>query len=115
MARSGEPLTSTDVGFVREVNDGWITPLIWWGIVLTAVGFIALILRFVDLRPLQAKYEEWIARRQRTGEVEDDARPGSRRARRAAGEHLPEASLDEEPATASAAPSPDPHDEEGRA
>ncbi|WP_084101810.1 hypothetical protein [Demequina sp. NBRC 110051] len=115
MDRSGEALASTDVGFVREVNDGWITPLIWWGIVLTAVGVIALILRFVDLRPLQAKYEEWIARRQRTGEDEDDARPGSRRARRAAGEHLPEASLDEEPATASAAPTPDPHDEEGRA
>ncbi len=115
MDRSGDPLASSDVGFVREVNDGWITPLIWWGIVLTAVGVIALILRFVDLRPVQAKYEEWVARRQHTGDDEDEARPGSRRARRAAGEHLPEASLDEEPATASAAPTPDPHDEEGRA
>lgn len=121
MSRDGAALASTDVGFEREVNDGWITPLIWWGIVLTVVGVIALILRFVDLRPLQARYEEWIARRQRSGDDEDDADPGSRRARRAAGEHLPEASLDEEPTTASAAtpspPTPDrpTTDEEGRA
>ncbi|WP_084077021.1 hypothetical protein [Demequina sp. NBRC 110057] len=104
MSRDGSALASTDVGFEREVNDGWITPLIWWGAVLTVIGLIALILRFIDLRPAQAKYEEWTAKRQRTGDV--DAELGTRRARRAAGEHLPEASLDE-PDEPASAPTPD--------
>lgn len=103
MDRDGSPLASTDVGFEREVNDGWITPLIWWGAVLTLVGLVALILRFIDLRPAQARYEEWTAKRQRTGDP--DVEPGTRRARRAAGEHLPATSL-EEPERGVVAPSP---------
>ncbi|WP_084038194.1 hypothetical protein [Demequina sp. NBRC 110053] len=100
VSRDSTPLTDVDLSLTRDVQDGWITPLIWWGAFLTVVGVIALILRFVDLRPAQAKGEKWIADRQRVGE-DDDPSPGSRRARRAAGEHLPDASLvdeDERPA-----------------
>lgn len=98
VSRDGSPLSSVDMAVTRDVQDGWITPLIWWGAFLTLAGVIALILRFIDLRPAQAKGEEWIAKRQRVDE-EDDPSPGTRRARRAAGEHLPETSLDEEAVT----------------
>lgn len=89
------PLTATDLTQTRDVQDGWITPLIWWGAFLTLVGVVALVLRFIDFRPAQAKGEEWINKRQRVSDGDEPA-PGSRRARREAGEHLPEASLDEE-------------------
>ncbi|WP_144018942.1 hypothetical protein [Demequina sp. NBRC 110056] len=95
VSQDGTPLTSADLALTRDVQDGWITPLIWWGAFLTAVGVIALVLRFIDLRPAQAKGEKWIADRQRVGE-DDEPTPGSRRARRAAGEHLPEATLEDE-------------------
>lgn len=105
VSRDGSPLTSTDIAVTRDVQDGWITPLIWWGAFLTLVGVVALVLRFIDLRPAQARSEEWIAKRQRVGE-DDDPEPGSRRARREAGEHLPETSLDEDAVvSASSAPS----------
>ncbi|MFV0632499.1 hypothetical protein [Demequina sp.] len=92
VSRDGTPLTSVDMTQTRDVQDGWITPLIWWGAFLTVVGIIALILRFIDLRPAQAKGEEWMAKRQKVTD-EADPEPGTRRARRANGEHLPEASL----------------------
>lgn len=116
VSTDGSPLTSTDLKQTRDVQDGWITPLIWWGAFLTAVGVIALVLRFVDLRPAQAKGEEWINKRQRVADG-DEPDPGSRRARREAGEHLPETSLDEdsvvsarsvESASPSSAPSAEP-------
>ncbi|GIG55294.1 hypothetical protein [Demequina activiva] len=102
VSRDGSPLTSVDMSVTRDVQDGWITPLIWWGVFLTLAGIIALVLRFIDVRPAQAKGEEWIAKRQKVGE-EDDPSPGTRRARRAAGEHLPETSLDEEAVTSASA------------
>lgn len=82
VSADGSPLSSVDVGFEREVNDAWITPLIWWGVALTAVGLISLVLRFIDVRPAQARAEEWFAKRQRVGDPADKPRPGGRRARR---------------------------------
>ena len=104
VSRDGSALSSVDMSVTRDVQDGWITPLIWWGAFLTIAGVIALILRFIDVRPAQAKGEGWIAKRQKVGE-EDDLTPGTRRARRAAGEHLPETSLDEEAVTSASAAS----------
>lgn len=102
VSEDGSPLTRTDLAVTRNVDDGWITPLIWWGGFLTAVGFVGLIMRFIDLRPAHAKREEWMAKRQRAGEEGQEANPGTRRARRATGEHLPEARLDDDPPGASA-------------
>ena len=104
VSRDGSALSSVDMSVTRDVQDGWITPLIWWGAFLTVAGVIALILRFIDVRPAQAKGEEWIAKRQKVGDEEDPS-PGTRRARRAAGEHLPETSLDEESVTSASAAS----------
>ncbi|MFW2513208.1 hypothetical protein ACNI3K_05470 [Demequina sp. SO4-13] len=117
VSSDGTDLTVTDLALTRDVDDGWIAPLIWWGAFLLAVGVIALVLRFVDLRPAQARGEEWMAKRQRAGGDGDEPRPRSRRARRANGEHLPEASLDEDeqPASASSPASPSSDDPEPRA
>lgn len=131
----GSPLTEIDLALTREVDDGWITPLIWWGAFLLTAGVIAFVLRLVDLRPVQARSEEWRAKRQRAAESDSDPEPGSRRARRATGEVLPEPRLDEEaiaaqasarasgttpasavsassPQTADSAPEPSPDNEE---
>lgn len=94
VSRDGSPLTQTDLRLSREVNDGWITPLIWWGVGLTVIGLIALIFRFIDTRPVQAKLES--RRAARNGEPESDLDPESRRARRENGQLLPDASLDDE-------------------
>ncbi|WP_152649223.1 hypothetical protein [Demequina flava] len=102
-SRDGSPLTQTDMRLSREVNDGWITPLIWWGAGLTLVGLIALIFRFIDTRPVQAKLEA--RRASRGADADETSEPGSRRARRENGELLPDASLDEEPASPSSATS----------
>ncbi len=96
MSVDGSPLTSTDIRLTRTVDDGWIAPLIWWGAFLTAVGIIGLGLRFIDLRPAHAKREEWLAKRQRAGDDDPYPDPESRRARRAKGEHLPDATLDDD-------------------
>lgn len=87
----GSPLGEVEVYAVRDTNDDWITPLTWWGGVLAGVGLLAVILTFVDTRPLQKKGEEWRSRR-----AGGDASPkqGSRRARRLAGAAVPVAPLD---------------------
>lgn len=100
---SGSPITQADLALTREVDDGWITPLIWWGAFLLTAGVIAFVLRLVDLRPVQARSEEWRAKRQRGAQEETAPQPGSRRARRATGEVLPEPKLDEESIAAEAA------------
>lgn len=89
----GSPLTLVELTLEREVNDGWITPLIWWATALTIAGAIALFFTLVDTRPLQRKVEEWIVSRGKRGAA-DAPRPGSRRARRLAGAAIPEASLE---------------------
>ncbi|MFN3865944.1 MAG: hypothetical protein ACK4MD_04430 [Demequina sp.] len=103
VSEDGSPLSGTDLALTRDVDDGWITPLIWWGAFLVAVGVIALLLRFVDLRPVQARGEEWMAKRQRAGDTDEGLSPSSRRARRAKGQHLPDASLEDDAPPASAA------------
>lgn len=103
VSTDGSAITETDLSLTREVDDGWITPLIWWGAFLLTAGVIAFILRLVDLRPVQARGEEWVAKRQRTGEGENNPKPGSRRFRRATGDVLPEPRLDEEAIAAEAA------------
>lgn len=103
VSTNGSPITQADLALTREVDDGWITPLIWWGAFLLTAGVIAFVLRLVDLRPVQARSEEWRAKRQRTTEPEPEPEPGSRRARRATGDVLPEPKLDEESIAAEAA------------
>lgn len=108
VSTDGSALTDTDLALTRDVDDGWITPLIWWGAFLVAVGLIALVLRFIDLRPAQAKGEEWMAKRQRAGDEDQGMGLGTRRARRARGEHLPETTLDDDVPPASAGPTDPP-------
>lgn len=103
VSTNGSAITQVDLALTREVDDGWITPLIWWGAFLLTAGVIAFVLRLVDLRPVQARSEEWRAKRQRATEPDPEPEPGTRRARRAAGEVLPEPKLDEESIAAEAA------------
>lgn len=90
---SGEPIGSIEVYAQREVNDGWIAPLVWVGGALALLGVVALISGLVDIRPLQARLEAWS--RKRSGVGAAPPRPGSRRERRLAGSTLPEVSLEE--------------------
>lgn len=102
-ADSGQPLTSIEFYAQRQVNDGWIAPLIWIGAALAALGLVALVSGLIDIRPLQARAETW---RRKRGAADEPPRPGSRRERRLAGSTLPEVSLDEPEEATSAAPSP---------
>lgn len=106
MSVDQSPLTGTDLSLTRVINDEWITPLLWWGAVLVVAGIIALIVLFLDLRPAQSRGETWIASRK--SDAKSDARPGSRRSRRAAGAAIPEASLDEPAPASDDAEEPDP-------
>lgn len=81
----------------RTIDDDWITQVIWWGVGLSVVGLIALIALFVDVRPAQTKGEEWLAQRSSIGTGKESAKPGSRRARREAGTHMPVATIPLEP------------------
>jgi hypothetical protein len=78
----GAPLSEAIMTIDRELNEDWIAPLIWWGAVLAAIGVAALIFLIVDLRPLQAHGETWLARRKRIGSGDAAPQPGSRRERR---------------------------------
>jgi hypothetical protein len=91
----GSALGAADMLVYREVTDGWITPLIWWGAVLAVIGAIALIFLFLDLRPVQARAETWLARRGRIGSGTSEVVPGSRRDRRRAGAAVPTADLED--------------------
>ncbi|WP_084124010.1 hypothetical protein [Demequina sp. NBRC 110054] len=104
VSEDGSPLTSVDLKLSREVNDAWITPLIVWGGILTGVGFLALLLLVFDVRPVQARAEEWIAHRQRIGAGDEGPKPGSRRARRLEGAAIPAAEItpEEQPEIVSA-------------
>ncbi len=90
---AGDNLGSVEFYAERNVNDGWISPLIWIGAALAIVGAFAFASGIVDVRPLQARVEGW--RRARGGAVAEQPKPGSRRERRLAGSTLPEVSLDE--------------------
>jgi len=85
----------------RTIDDDWISQVLWWGAALAAIGLIALIALFVDVRPAQSKGEEWLAGRTAVGHGRDEAAPGSRRARRQSGSAMPVATIPGEPTTGS--------------
>ena len=53
----GSNLESIEISAQREVNDGWISPLIWIGLALAILGVIAVLSAIVDVRPLQERVE----------------------------------------------------------
>jgi hypothetical protein len=91
----GSNLTNVQFTAVRQVNDGWINPLIWIGGALGALGALAVLSGLIDTRPAQAKVEAWMRGRAKVG-AEPSPRPGSRRERRLAGSTLPAADLAED-------------------
>ncbi|MCB2413992.1 hypothetical protein LGT39_14165 [Demequina sp. TTPB684] len=90
----GSDLATLEVSALREVNDAWISPLIWIGAALAALGVLAVLSAIIDVRPLQERVESWTTSRSRTAPT-DSVRPGSRRERRLAGSTLPDVDLEE--------------------
>ena len=88
----------------RTVDDAWMSQVMWWGIGLTILGLIALIALFIDVRPAQSKGEQWLASRAAVGSGKEDAKPGSRRDRRAAGAAIPMVEIPVEPVTTGSIP-----------
>jgi len=93
-SEDGSDLTNVEFTTVRQVNDGWISPLILIGGALAALGAFAALSGIIDTRPVQAKIEAW-SRRRSTGGAHAEAPPGSRRERRLAGSTVPTVALDE--------------------
>lgn len=89
----GADLGSLEISADRQVNDAWISPLIWIGIALAVVGLLAVLSAIIDVRPLQERVESWTSRRSRTASGEE-AKAGSRRERRLAGSTLPDTHLE---------------------
>jgi len=100
-ALGDDTLTDASLAISRTIDDDWISQVFWWGVGLSIIGLIALIARFIDVRPAQSKGEQWLAGRAAVGSGKDDPRPGSRRARRAAGHAIPVAAIPLEPLTGS--------------
>ena len=92
-------VSSASLSLPRVVDDAWISQVLWWGVALAIVGLIALIALFIDVRPAQTKGEEWLAYRSGIGSGKADAKPGSRRSRRAHGAAVPVAEIPAEPTT----------------
>lgn len=90
----GTDLGALEISAERQVNDAWISPLIWIGIALAALGLLAVVSAIIDVRPLQERVESWTTKRSRIA-TGDDVRPGSRRERRLAGSTLPDVDLEE--------------------
>ena len=90
----GSNVGSLEFSAVRQVNDGWINPLIWIGGVLALLGAVAALSGLIDTRPVQERAESWLRGRSKIG-GERSVRPGSRRERRLAGSSLPDVVLDE--------------------
>lgn len=90
----GSNLESVQFSAIRQVNDGWIDPLIWIGAALALLGAVAALSGLIDTRPVQERAEHWLRGRSRIGAA-DSVRPGSRRERRLAGSTLPEVLLDD--------------------
>lgn len=90
----GSNLDTLEINADRQVNDAWISPLIWIGIALAVLGLLAVLSAIIDVRPLQERVESWTTKRSRiaTGE---DPKAGSRRERRLAGSSLPDIDLDQ--------------------
>ncbi|MDN4474823.1 hypothetical protein QQX09_03015 [Demequina sp. SYSU T00192] len=77
-AADGGSLTEVTMTIDRVVNDGWVTPLKWWGGALAVAGLIALVSLLVDHRNAGSKVETAVAGRKAT----PPATPGGRRERR---------------------------------
>lgn len=86
-------VTQAQISTTREVDDAWISQVMAWGVALSAVGLVALLLLLVDVRPAQSKGEAWVAGRTAIGTGKEPPKPGSRRARREAGQAMPVAML----------------------
>lgn len=86
-------VTQAQISTTREVDDAWISQVLAWGVALSAVGLVALLLLLVDIRPAQSKGEAWVAGRTAIGTGKEPPKPGSRRARRQAGQAMPVAQL----------------------
>ena len=90
----GSDLTNVQFTATRQVNDGWINPLIWIGAALAALGALAALSGLIDTRPVQARVEAWSRASTRSG-AGAEARPGSRRERRLAGSAVPPSAFGE--------------------
>lgn len=90
---TGDNLESVEFYAVRDVNDEWISPMMWVGGALALLGVVAALSGLIDIRPVQARIETW--QRKRSGVAATPPRPGSRRERRLAGSTLPEVLLDD--------------------
>lgn len=101
---SGASIDTASLTVPRVVDDQWISQVLWWGVALSIVGLIALIARFIDVRPAQTKGEEWLAYRSGIGSGKQDAKPGSRRHRRSLGSAMPVATLPAEPTVTGSIP-----------
>lgn len=90
----GSNLGALEISADRQVNDAWISPLIWIGVALAVLGLLAVLSAIIDVRPLQERVESWTTKRSRiaTGE---DPKAGSRRERRLAGSSLPDVDLEQ--------------------
>ncbi|NYI42136.1 hypothetical protein [Demequina lutea] len=93
-AEDGSNLGSVEFSAVRQVNDGWINPLIWIGGVLAILGAVAALSGLIDTRPVQERAESWLRGRSKSS-GEKSVHPGSRRERRLAGSSLPDVVLDD--------------------
>jgi biotin carboxyl carrier protein len=91
----GEPLRSVEFHATRAVNDGWIAPMLWIGVALAILGALAALSAVVDTRPMQARIEGWLSKRQ--AKAAGTPHPGSRRERRLAGATLPPVDLSDDP------------------
>lgn len=103
-ALDGATVKTVELNLPRVIDDEWIGQLIWWGIALSVLGFIALIALFIDVRPAQSKSEEWLARRSAIGSGKGEPKPGSRRHRRQMGATMPVAEIPAEPTPAGSIP-----------
>jgi hypothetical protein len=89
----GSNLNTLEISADRQVNDAWISPLIWIGIALAVLGLLAVLSAIIDVRPLQERVESWTTKRSRVAAGEG-LKAGSRRERRLAGSSLPDIDLD---------------------
>ncbi len=90
----GSNLGTIEVSATRQVNDGWISPLVWIGAALTLLGLLAVLSAIVDVRPIQERVESWTTKRSRIA-TDEDPKPGSRRERRLAGSTIPDVDLEQ--------------------
>ena len=90
----GSNLGTLEISADRQVNDAWISPLIWIGVALAVLGLIAVLSAIIDVRPLQERVESWTTKRSRIANGEDP-KAGSRRERRLAGSSLPDIDLEQ--------------------